>query len=192
MANTASDPAFDYHDQVAVVLPARTTSGRSAQAMLDRVLQGCVDRHPAHVRRWMRLRNLLVRPWRLRTSDIGCPVSSLLSPQPALRFAGRHPVLAILADSPAHADVLLGADDRHLRFRTRIGVVRQPDGAMRVTMAIGVCTLNRFGRFYMRVVDPVHRRWIAPAILQAAVAHALDDAALSPACAADTRPCATP
>lgn len=186
----ATDFTFRYHDCVAVDVPSHRVPGLTAVEMLARVLEGCVEHHPRHVRRWMRLRNVLVRPWRLRTSEIGCPVSSLLSQDPALRFAGRHPVLAVLHDTASRAEVLLGADDRHLRFRTRVAVQRQADGTMRVTMATGVQTLNRFGRFYMRVVDPVHRRWIAPAILQASVAHALEHAAFSPVCAADTRPCA--
>src|SRR5690606_17141474 len=101
---------------------------------------------------------------RLRTSPLGCPVSSLLSGDRSRLFAGRHPVLAheVSADA-CRAEVLLGADDRHLAFRSCVGVERMPDG-IRITLGTRVRCRNPFGRAYMALIDGVHRRYIAPTI----------------------------
>jgi hypothetical protein len=71
-----------------------------------------------------------------------------------------------------HAQVLLGADDRHLRFRTCVGVRMHGDD-VRITLATRVQCRNRFGRAYMASIDLVHRRYVSPALLAMAVDHAL-------------------
>jgi hypothetical protein len=43
------------------------------------LLEGFLDNRPSFVSRLMVLRNALVRPLGLRTSPLGCPVSSLLA-----------------------------------------------------------------------------------------------------------------
>lgn len=161
-----------YHDSVQRHLAAEEARGIAANLMLAHLLEGCVHEHPGWVQLAMRIRNALVRPWRLLTSSIGCPVSSLLDQHAAIRFAGSHPVRRILQDDDQCAEVMLGADDRHLTFRTLMKVERLEEGGMRVSMATTVQTLNRFGWLYMCLVDPLHRRWIAPAILDAALGHA--------------------
>lgn len=181
--------AHDYRDCVQRRLPAESVAGIAANTMLADLLQGCVQAHPWRVRLAMSARNILVRPWRLRTSRIGCPVSSLLDREASVLFGGVHPVRGIVRDDAMCAEVVLGADDRHLRFRTTMRVARERDGAMQVSMATVVQTLNRFGWLYIQLVDPVHRRFIAPAILDAAIAHAMRvqaDAStmhVAPACA---------
>jgi len=120
----------------------------------------------------MRLRNVLVRPLRLRTSPLGCPVSSLLSPNRDKLFAGRYPVLDQATDPRGlHAQVLLGADDRHLRFRSCVGV-RISGNEARITLGTRVQARNGFGRFYMACIEVVHRRYVSPAMLCLAVEHA--------------------
>ena len=46
---------------------------------------------------------------------------------------------------------------------------RAPDGSATAWLATRVMTLNAFGRLYLAAIDAVHRRYIAPRLLQAAV-----------------------
>ena len=146
----------------------------SARAWLSALLQGFLDNRPRGVSRLMTLRNVLVRPLGLRTSPLGCPVSSLLCEQPGRRFDGRFPVLgqAVAADDRS-AEVLLGADDKHLRFRSSVRVDIGADGRIRFSLSTRVQCKNLFGRFYMASIDRVHRGYIAPAMLQLATAWAI-------------------
>lgn len=154
----------------------------SASAALAAMLDGFLESRPPGVSRLMAIRNVLVTPLGLRTSPLGCPVSSLLSENPASTFAGRFPVLAQCVDATdTRAEVILGADDRHLVFRSCVGVERLADGRMRCTLGTRVHTLNAFGRFYMATIGPVHRAYIAPAMLRLAVGHAVRE------CGARTR-----
>lgn len=171
------------HDDAFVLQCLRPDGDRaSAEQWLARILEGFLQQRPLGVSWLMRLRNLLVRPLRLRTSPLGCPVSSLLSPQPEQRFLGRYPVLAQRIDIDAQrAQVVLGADDRHLRFRSCVGV-RPLDGArLEISLGTRVACKNAFGRFYMAMIAQVHRRYVSPAMLRHAVEHAL---AIAPADAA--------
>ena len=182
-------PRHDYADCVERQLDAGQAPDIAANILLAYVLQGCVQAHPRKVRIAMWLRNFLVTPWRLRRSPIGCPVSSLLDAEAAVRFAGMYPVREIVHDDAARAEVVLGADDRHLGFRTVIAVERKACGDMHISMRTLVQTRNRFGRIYMGLVDPIHRRWIAPGIVDAALAHACAATIIS-AYRADTPLCA--
>ncbi len=161
---------FDHEDMFALTLPPGA-SRQSAEALLAAVLDGFLSNPPQGVSWLMQLRNVLVRPLRLRTSPLGCPVSSLLSPDAPRKFAGRYPVLD---QRTAHdrAEVLLGADDRHLRFRSCVGVEIVADG-IRVTLGTRVHCRNLFGRVYMAMIEAVHRHYISPTMLEMAVAHAL-------------------
>lgn len=165
---------FDHQDYTYVTLPAHSIGGHSARALLEAVLEGFVRNPPPGVGRLMALRNVLVTPLRLRTSSLGCPVSSLLSDGPGERFAGRFPVHAQATDvADRSAEVLLGADDRHLQFRSCVRVQVLDDGAAVIALGTRVRTLNAFGRLYMAAINRVHRRHVSPAMLRMAVAHAL-------------------
>ncbi len=168
-------PEGSHHqDYVSLTLPAHALPGRSARRTLETVLEGFILNPPAGVGQLMAVRNVLVAPLRLRTSPLGCPVSSLLSDDRSQVFAGRFPVLGQQVDSADRsAEVLLGADDRHLRFRSCVRVERLEDGQVRVSLGTRVRTHNAFGRFYMTMIDRTHRRYISPALLRMAVAHAL-------------------
>lgn len=177
-------PAAGAHDDcVQVVIPAEGVAGRNEEGLLAALLSGFLDNHPRSVSLMMALRNRLVAPWKLRTSPIGCPVSSLLGEPGPAPFAGRFPVLAQRRDGQAReCEVLLGADDRHLRFRTVVGVRREADGRAVAWLASRVVTLNGFGRFYMAAIGATHRRVVSPALLRAAVAGVfVAHAAVSPA-----------
>jgi len=145
-----------------------------AAAVLAAILDGFLENRPFGVGRLMAFRNALVAPFGLRTSPLGCPVSSLLSETAGARFAGRFPVLAAQVDGDGRrAQVVLGADDKHLRFRSCVGVERLADGRVRCTLGTRVRTLNAFGRFYIAAIDRVHRGYVTPAMLRLAVDHAV-------------------
>lgn len=146
----------------------------SASAILGSMLQGFLENRPLGVSQLMAFRNVLVRPLGLRTSPLGCPASSLLSTTSEGRFAGRYPVLAQRVDSSGgRAQVILGADDKHLVFRSCVGVELLPDGRVKCTLGTRVRTRNLFGRFYMGVIDRMHRGYISPTMLRLAVDHAV-------------------
>lgn len=167
---------FEHQDTFQLIVRGPHVRNRPASALLADVLEGFLSNRPTGVSWLMRLRNLLVRPLRLRTSSLGCPASSLLSRDRCNLFAGRYPVLGQSVDALGlHAQVLLGADDRHLRFRSCVGVRIVGDEA-RITLGTRVQCRNRFGRFYMARIDRVHRAYVSPAMLAMAVEHALREA----------------
>lgn len=160
-------PGHHYEDTVQVRLDARWLGSRSPEQLLAALLEAFVEQPAAPVSGLMQLRNLLVKPLGLRTSSLGCPVSSLLGDGPGQRFAQRFPVL----DSQVgknRAQVLLGADDRHLQFRSCVAVQHDGDHVV-FLLSTRVHCRNRFGRAYMMAVDPVHRHYVAPRMLQSAV-----------------------
>lgn len=162
-----------HEDQVALRLGAQAR-GATAAHVMGHLLTGFVANPPDGVSRLMALRNVLVRPAGLRTSPLGCPASSLLSSDAPLQFAGRHPVLSERrSDAGRRVEVILGADDKHLMFRTCVGVRLEADGAFVCSMATRVRTRNPFGRLYMAAISGVHRRYIAPAMLRHAADHAV-------------------
>ncbi len=164
------DRAIHHEDVFALTLRPAAADRRDAAQWLAALLAGFVANPPSGVSRMMVVRNALVRPLGLRTSLLGCPVSSLLSPSAPALFDGRFPVLAqrVSADGRS-AQVILGADDKHLCFRTGVAVRVLDDGAIEFSLADRVACLNAFGRFYMAVIAGAHRRVIAPAMLAHAV-----------------------
>lgn len=169
----AALPVHGQHDDCVAVTLERGEVGRSsASDILARVLDGFLENPPRGVGRLMALRNFAVAPLKLRTSPLGCPVSSLLSTDRSRLFAGRFPVLEQDVGTVT-AQVLLGADDRHLLFRTCVRVELKPDGTAEVSLGSRVCTRNAFGRLYMALIDHTHRLYVAPSLLRMAVDHAL-------------------
>lgn len=174
LLRTQLDDGHDFEDCFSLTVPASAVGGADPATVLASVLEGFLQNRSFGVTRLMALRNLLVRPLRLRTSPLGCPVSSLLSPCGDNVFAGKYPVLAQQVDADGRtAQVILGADDRHLRFRSCVGVAIAPTGAATITLGTRVRTHNAFGMFYMTVINRVHRRYISPTMLRLAVAFAV-------------------
>lgn len=151
---------------------AATQAG--ATQFLAAVLEGFLLNPPPGVGWLMAVRNFLVRPLGLRTSPLGCPVSSLLAEQSSNLFGGQYPVIdqRVSADDTL-AQVVLGADDKHLRFRSSVSARLAAGDQIEVVLATRVCCTNAFGRFYMACISAVHRRYIAPTMLRMAVTHAL-------------------
>lgn len=163
------------HHEDTFVLRLENPYGQYANAseILDKVLTGFMNNRPAGVSRLMQVRNALVKPLGLRTSPLGCPVSSLLGKNSPRVFAGKHPVIAQdIAENQLEAQVILGADDKHLSFRSCVGVRITTDGYINISLGDRIYCKNLFGKIYMKVVNPVHRAYIAPAMLRMAVAHA--------------------
>jgi len=130
-----------------------------------------MDNQPSSVSRMMACRNALVRPLGLRTSPLGCPVSSLLAPATHALFGGRFPVRSQQVSGDGRtAQVILGVDDKHLVFRSCVGVRLRDDGAIEFSLSTRVACTNLFGRVYMALIAGTHRRVVAPTML----AHAVD------------------
>ena len=161
-----------HEDTFSIRLKRSQLPGGDAPALLAALLHSFMRQPPRTVTQLMRLRNTLVRPWGLRTSDLGCPVSSLLSDDKSRLFAGQFPVLE-QAITPQHAQVVLGADDKHLRFRSCVGVEIIDQHTVQFTLGTRVQCKNRFGQLYMTLIHGVHLGYVVPAMLERAVAQLL-------------------
>lgn len=149
-------------------------TGISAKKLLASVLEGFLLNAPSGVSNLMALRNVLIKPFGLRTSPLGCPVSSLLSPDTANLFAGQYPVLdQSISVADTHAQVILGANDKHLLFRSCVSVQIVDDHCIDISLGTRVHCKNLFGRFYMKAIDYVHRRYVAPTMLRLAIEFAV-------------------
>lgn len=173
LARQLDEAPCHHEDMFLLTLDRRHAPGGSAAMLLGQLLEGFLRNPPVGVSRMMALRNLLVKPIGLRTSPLGCPVSSLLSPRQHNLFDGRFPVLAQSIDGDDRcAQVILGADDKHLVFRSCVAV-RVVDGHhVEIMLGTRVRCRNLFGRCYMALIDRVHRSYIAPTMLRTAVEHA--------------------
>jgi hypothetical protein len=169
------DEKFHHEDTFSLTLGNAPVGHKSAAALLATLLEGFMENSPTGVSRMMAFRNVLVKPVGLRTSPLGCPVSSLLSPQRDNLFSGRFPVLeqAVSADNN-YAQVILGADDKHLKFRSCVTVKIVNQHQVEYTLGTRVKCTNLFGRFYMAAIDRVHRGYITPTMLRMAVEYAIE------------------
>jgi hypothetical protein len=140
-----------------------------ATKILELLLEGFLNNAPQGVSRLMAIRNILVRPLGLRTSPLGCPVSSLLSDDRTYLFADQYPVLDQSTDEDgSRAQVILGARDKHLIFRSCVGVEMAGPKRVNLTLGTGVRCKNLFGHFYMSAISFVHRKYISPTMLRRA------------------------
>lgn len=149
---THSQPAddgqpWDYADAYALRLPA----GYPTDPLLWR--QRVFGSSPPWLRQLMRVRDLAVAPFGLRT-DADRPDLAAL------------PVLANTA-----TEVLMGEDDRHLDFRVVLRIEPADTQGARLVLTTVVRFHNLLGRLYFLPVGPVHR-WLVPVMLRRAVARA--------------------
>jgi len=70
--------------------------------------------------------------------------------------------------SDALAQVILGANDTHLKFRSCVGVELKKN-ELEVTLGTSVNFNNAFGEYYMHTIDSVHRHYIALTMLRMAI-----------------------
>ena len=124
-----------------------TVSGQSLDAI--RATRRVLGRTPRWIAGLMAMRNLLVKPFRLK-----------IAPGQTSRVSiGMFPVI-----SESAAKVVLGLDDRHLDFRVLVEVEELGMGRQVVSASTIVKTHNLLGRAYLAIVKPFHRI-IVPAML---------------------------
>ena len=167
-----NDGPIHYEDHCLVSLMEPSLSQLGSKKVLAGLLEAFVQSPPTSISFLMHLRNLLVKPLGLRTSPLGCPVSSLLSPPGDNVFAG-FPVRGQASDaSDTRCQVVLGANDKHLLFRSCVGVTIT---GSRIDFTLGTrvrCT-NPFGHVYMALIERIHQRYVAPTLLRQAIEHML-------------------
>jgi hypothetical protein len=138
---------FFYCDVDMTHLPnANASEKRVAPELLAMLLDAFMTHPPKGVGYLMRFRNVLVKPLGLRTASLGCPVSSLMGKADAGLFNNRFPVLAQQL-SAEYAQVILGANDKHLKFRSCIAVQQLQTGKWQISLGTRVVYNNRFGQF---------------------------------------------
>lgn len=173
LLNQFQGEKFHHEDTFSLTVDLAFFDGRNATCLLSAVLDGFLHNPLSSVARMMAFRNFLVRPLGLRTSPLGCPVSSLLSPDRSNLFANRFPVLDQMTEEHAgRAQVVLGANDKHLVFRSCVAVSILPHGRVQITLGTRVRCKNLFGRFYMAAINRVHRSYVTPVMLSRAVEQA--------------------
>lgn len=165
------EDSYQHQDMVRIRLRDPALARAGAPRLLADLLDGFLRNPPSSVSRMMAVRNALVRPLGLRTSPLGCPVSSLLSRRAGETFEGRFPVLAQTVDRQ-HAQVILGADDKHLRFRSCVAVRIIGDDHLELSLGTRVHCKNLFGHIYSALIERVHRRHVSPSMLRLAAEHA--------------------
>lgn len=131
----ASLPGSDFSDAFTVVVPRGDLDARAVAALAFGSLPDWAG--------WlMKIRNLAMRPFGLKTDEI------------------RHG-LPVLQEGPT--EVVVGVNDDHLDFRTqfrtdtlRLGAEGPHLGL--ITVSTIVRTHNRLGRVYLRIAMPLHKR----------------------------------
>lgn len=168
------DVHIHHDDAFCLRISGANFGNTSATKVLGAVLEGFLLNAPTGVANLMALRNILVKPLGLRTSPLGCPVSSLLSPDTSKLFVQRYPVLdQRINTADTKAEVILGANDKHLLFRSGVSVEIVDKHHIDIIMGSRVHCKNLFGRFYMAVIDYVHRHYVTPTMLRMAVEYAV-------------------
>ena len=120
---------------------------RVAIAGTDLDARTAAERMFARSPRWidalLRLRNIAVAPFGLKTSGTGEP-----------NFGGMVGVFPVLSEAPEH--MVLGFDDYHLDFRIVVNISTSGRG-QEVTATTLVLTHNLLGCLYLATILPFHR-----------------------------------
>ncbi len=167
-----TDRTVHHQDRFTMTVAPAEPLGVKADAahLLADLLGSFLNNRHTGVTRVMAFRNVMVRPFKLRTSPLACPVSSLLCETSPHVYAGRYPVHAHhVSEDGCTAQAILGADDKHLVFRSCVEVRCLADGRVAFSLSTRVACRNLFGRVYMALIASTHRRYIAPRLLQVAV-----------------------
>lgn len=125
------------------------TEGLSLTALS--AAERALGRTPRWVGSLMVLRNLAVRPFRLKTGL-----------EPTVLPYGRIGIFPLISQFPGK--VVLGLDDRHLDFRVLVEVRELGRGRQEVSASTIVKTHNWLGRTYLVIIMPFHRI-VVPAML---------------------------
>ena len=116
-----------------------------------RAAERMMARQPRWAEALLKLRNLLVAPFGLKTSG-----ASASAPREMIG------IFPILSETPDR--LVAGFNDSHLNFRVVVDVATS-GGTRNVTATTLVLTHNRLGRVYLAVILPFHRL-IVPALLR--------------------------
>ena len=100
-------------------------------------------RSPRWIEALLRLRNLVVAPFGLKTSGRGEPATG-----------GMVGIFPVVSETPER--LVAGFNDHHLDFRVVVDVAAVADG-QQVTTTTLVKTHNRLGRTYLTGIMPFHR-----------------------------------
>jgi Protein of unknown function (DUF2867) len=130
---------------------ALSVSGQALDAVT--AARRAIDRAPEWTNRLLRLRNMLVKPLRLK------PGAATRTGDVSDDSIGIFPII-----DKAAGRIVLGMNDRHLDFRLLVDVKDLGGGAQSVTASTVVKTHNALGRIYLMIVKPFHRI-IVPAML---------------------------
>jgi hypothetical protein len=123
----------------------------AARQAAERMLGGS----PRWVDALVRLRNILVAPFGLKTSGAG--------ERPPKATIGMFPVLSEAPDR-----LVAGFNDKHLDFRVVVDVAASGAG-QQVTATTLVLTHNWLGRSYLAIIVPFHRLIVRTLLRQVAV-----------------------
>ena len=140
--------------------PARNsstpTASRSAAigSTHAKLRSGCLHAAPRWIDALVKLRNLIVTPFGLKTSGAGEAAAS-----------GMIGIFPIVSETPER--LVAGFNDSHLDFRVVVDVA--PAGAgQQVTATTLVRTHNRLGRVYLATIMPFHRLVVRAMLRQVA------------------------
>lgn len=139
-------------DSYAVRLPRGRAAGMRALA------EAALATPPAWANALMRLRDGIVRPLGLKTSQ------SIRRERQARGHVHFFPVIAEHAD-----EILLGEDDRHLDFRASL-LRRSDSDGVEVVMTTSVRVHNALGRAYLTAITPFHVLIVRSALARLAAA----------------------
>jgi hypothetical protein len=126
-------PEAQFADAFAIAVDDRTLDARGAAEKM-------FARNPPWIEQLVALRNLLVRPFGLKTSGEKEPSTG--------GMIGLFPVLSETPDR-----LVAGFDDHHLDFRVVVDVA----AGKQVTATTLVRTHNLLGRLYLAIILPFHR-----------------------------------
>jgi hypothetical protein len=141
---------IDFEDAYAFRTP-------ESPASMEALYAGIFNTAPAWVEYAMRLRNMLVAPFGLKT-EIDKNQTPLIKEG---EKAGIFRIYKILEN-----EVIAGEDDKHLNFR--VSVHRKPGRDAVITVTTMVHYNNLFGKIYMTLIAPIHKM-VVKSILRSSV-----------------------
>ncbi|MGL4489413.1 MAG: DUF2867 domain-containing protein [Rhizobiaceae bacterium] len=144
-ANNPALPGAHFGDAFRMIVEGQNLTPLAAA---KRAVYGAPD----WVNRLLWLRNLLVRPFKLKRGGEPNPSSTT--------SIGIFPILESTSDR-----LVLGLDDRHLDFRLLVDVQDLEKGRQAITVSTLVKTHNLLGRSYLTLVMPFHKL-IVPVMLK--------------------------
>ena len=171
-------PAAQFFDSYSVEVDGQNLDARTAAERM-------MLRRPAWIRWLMILRNVMVRPFGLKTGPADMPAGQeqiglfpLIHESPPRAIPGKvcsgfpsgiaqrqkSGAFPRLREERKRSSVILGLDDRHLDFRLLVEVNELGSGRQAVSASTFVATHNLLGRAYLAIVMPFHRI-IVPAML---------------------------